>query len=316
MSSFSEIDEKEYQIHRQQIQEAIEVGLSEEFQYLELIKEIIETGIKRDDRTGVGTLAVFGRQMRFSLRDGTLPLLTTKFTSFRLIAEELLWFIRGSTNAKELAERNVHIWDLNTSREFLDARGLYYLEEGDIGAGYPFQWRHFGAKYEGMHKDYTGQGFDQLADVIHKIKTNPYDRRIIMSAWNPADLHLMALPPCHMFCQFFVDTEKKELSCLMYQRSCDMGLGVPFNIASYSLLTHMIAHVCGLKAGEFIHSMGDTHVYLSHVEPLKQLFGRMPYPFPTIQFNGEINSIDDFSMEHIELVGYKFHSKIAMEMAV
>lgn len=194
------------------VEAAIHQRLHEENQYLDLIEKIIEDGEKRDDRTGVGTLAVFGEQMRFSLRDNTLPLLTTKFTPFRLIAEELLWFIRGCTNAKELAAKNVHIWDQNASREFLHVWGLIDREEGDLGPIYGFQWRHFGAEYKDMHTDYTGQGFDQLADVIHKIKNNPTDRRIIMSAWNPADLHLMALPPCHMFCQFFVHTETKELS--------------------------------------------------------------------------------------------------------
>lgn len=288
----------------------------EEYQYLDLIQTVINTGEKRGDRTGVGTVASFGHKMVFSLRNGTLPLFTTKQTFFRGIAEELIWFISGSTNAKELSAKGIRIWDGNSSRAFLDSRGLHHLEESDIGAGYGYQWRHFGAKYVGMHADYTGQGFDQLTDCIHKIKTNPTDRRIIMSAWNPADLHLMALPPCHMFCQFFVNIEKQELSCQMYQRSADLGLGIPFNVASYSLLTHMVAHVCGLKAGDFIHIMGDTHVYLNHIEPLKEQLSRKPFPFPIISLDPNIANIDDFRYEHIKLHNYQSHPRISMEMAV
>lgn len=228
----------------------------EEMQYLAMCRDIIENGVERGDRTGTGTKSRFGTQMRFSLRDGTLPLLTTKRTFWRGVAEELLWFVAGNTNANDLAAKDIHIWDGNGSREFLDSRGLSHREVGDLGPVYGFQWRHFGAKYKDMHTDYTGQGVDQLAECIDKIKNNPEDRRIIMSAWNPADLDVMALPPCHMFCQFYVDTKKNELSCQMYQRSADMGLGVPFNIASYALLTHMIAHVTGRKPGDFVHTIG------------------------------------------------------------
>ena len=242
-----------------------------EYQYLELIREILSTGVERGDRTGTGTLAVFGRSMRFDLRGGVLPLLTTKRVFWRGVAEELLWFVSGSTNAKELQDKNVKIWDGNGSREYLDSIGLPDREEMDLGPVYGFQWRHFGADYTNMHADYTGQGYDQLAKVIEAIKTKPTDRRIILSAWNPGAFegpNKMALPPCHMFAQFFV--ANGELSCQMYQRSADMGLGVPFNIASYSLLTHMLAHVCGLVPGEFIHIIGDTHVYKDHVEPLQE----------------------------------------------
>ena len=177
---------------------------TEEMQYLELCREILETGVKRGDRTGTGTMSKFGTQMRFSLRDNNLPLLTTKRTFWRGVAEELLWFVQGNTNANDLAAKDIHIWDGNGSREFLDSRGLQHRQAGDLGPVYGFQWRHFGAKYVDMHTDYTGQGVDQLAECIDKIKNNPEDRRIIMSAWNPADLEQMALPPCHMFCQFYV----------------------------------------------------------------------------------------------------------------
>ncbi|KAE9447296.1 hypothetical protein C3L33_20812, partial [Rhododendron williamsianum] len=264
----------------------------EEYLYLRLVEDIISNGISKDDRTGTGTLSKFGCQMRFNLRK-SFPILTTKARLYVLstflyickflinddssflklhsllahvfwrgVVEELLWFISGSTNAKVLQEKGVHIWDGNASRDYLDRQVqsyCYYLissifsigladrEEGDLGPVYGFQWRHFGVGlYTNMHADYTGLGFDQLLDAIDKIKNKPDDRRIILSAWNPSDLKLMALPPCHMFAQFYV--ANGELSCQMYQRSADMGLGVPFNIASYALLTCMIAHVCGMHS--------------------------------------------------------------------
>ncbi|KAK8483914.1 hypothetical protein V6N13_128746 [Hibiscus sabdariffa] len=258
----------------------------EEYFYLNLVQDIISVGNLKDDRTGTGTLSKFGCQMRFNLR-ATFPLLTTKKVFWRGVVEELLWFISGSTNAKVLQEKGIHIWDGNASRDFLDSIGLTNREEGDLGPVYGFQWRHFGARYIDMHADYTGQGFDQLLDVIEKIKNNPNDRRIILSAWNPSDLKLMALPPCHMFAQFYV--ANGELSCQMHQRSADFGLGVPFNIASYALLTCMIAHVCDLVPGDFIHVLGDTHVYSSHVRPLQEQLQKLPKPFPaaSAQFRGQ-----------------------------
>jgi dihydrofolate reductase/thymidylate synthase len=233
---------------------------------------------------------------------------------WRGVAEELLWFISGKTDARILQEKNIRIWDGNGSREYLDSIGLTQRETGDLGPVYGFQWRHFGATYRDMHADYSGQGVDQLAQVIHTIKTNPNDRRIIMSAWNPADLKLMALPPCHMFCQFYV--ANGELSCVMYQRSCDMGLGVPFNIASYALLTCMIAQVCDLKPGEFVHMMGDSHVYANHVEPLREQLRRRPFAFPTLRINPAVKDIDQFTFADFEVVNYQSHKKIAMQMAV
>ncbi|KAJ6985565.1 bifunctional dihydrofolate reductase-thymidylate synthase-like isoform X1 [Populus alba x Populus x berolinensis] len=250
----------------------------EEYLYLRLVQDIITDGNLKDGRTGTGTLSKFGCQMRFNLRK-TFPFLTTKKVLWRGVVEELLWFISGSTDAKVLQEKGIHIWDGNASRDYLDRHilafsflyfclflyfnhcsymqflngifncnssvGLKDREEGDLGPFYGFQWRHFGARYTDMHADYTGQGFDQLLDVIEKIRNNPNDRRIVLSAWNPSDLKLMVLPPCHMFVQFYV--ANGELSCQMYQRSADMGLGVPFNIASYALLTSIIAHVCGMS---------------------------------------------------------------------
>ncbi|KAI9244547.1 thymidylate synthase [Sporodiniella umbellata] len=294
----------------------------EEYQYLDLIKHIIEKGEHRADRTGTGTLAVFAPpQLRFSLEDDVFPLLTTKRVFFRGVLEELLWFIKGDTNSKHLSERNVKIWDGNGSREYLDKLGLTHRREGDLGPVYGFQWRHFGAKYVDCDTDYTGQGIDQLQQVIDTIKKNPTDRRIILSAWNPADIPIMALPPCHSFCQFYVsnpsvNTGRAKLSCVLYQRSCDMGLGVPFNIASYALLTRMIAHITDLDSGEFIHTMGDTHVYVDHLDALKQQVEREPREFPTLKINRKVNSIDDFKYEDFVVENYKPLSKLDMKMSV
>ncbi|XP_020203299.1 bifunctional dihydrofolate reductase-thymidylate synthase isoform X2 [Cajanus cajan] len=285
----------------------------EEYLYLKLVQDIISEGTTKVDRTGTGTLSKFGCQMRFNLRR-SFPLLTTKRVFWRGIVEELLWFISGSTNAKVLQEKGIHIWDGNASREYLDCIGLTEREEGDLGPVYGFQWRHFGARYTNMHDDYSGQGFDQLLDVINKIKHNPNDRRIIFSAWNPADLKLMALPPCHMFAQFYV--AHGELSCQMYQRSADMGLGVPFNIASYALLTCMIAHVCDLVPGDFIHVIGDTHVYSNHVNPLQEQLHNLPKPFPTLKINPKKKDIDSFVAADFKLIGYNPHPKINMKMSV
>ncbi len=223
-------------------------------------------------------------------------------------------FIRGSTNAKDLQEKNVHIWDANGSREFLDNLGFTDREVGDLGPVYGFQWRHFGADYVDTKTDYAGKGVDQLANVIDAIKNKPNDRRIIMCAWNPADLNRMALPPCHCLVQFYV--ANGELSCQLYQRSADMGLGVPFNIASYALLTHMIAHVTGLKPGEFVHTLGDAHVYKNHVEPLKEQMARTPRPFPKLVIKRNVDNIEDFVFTDFAVEGYDPHPKIAMEMAV
>ncbi|EDW03153.1 GH10649 [Drosophila grimshawi] len=287
----------------------------DEQQYLDLLKRIIKTGDQRIDRTAVGTLSIFGTQMRFDLRD-SFPLLTTKRVFFRGVAEELLWFVAGKTNAKLLQAKKVHIWDFNSTREFLDKCGHTDRDEGDLGPVYGFQWRHFGAEYRGCDDDYTGQGVDQLQQVIDTIRNNPADRRIIMSAWNPLDIPKMALPPCHCLVQFFVSQSRGELSCQMYQRSADMGLGVPFNIASYALLTYMIAHVTGLKPGDFVHTMGDTHVYLNHVEPLQEQMKRVPRPFPKLRIKRQVEKIEDFCYDDFEVVDYNPYEKIQMKMAV
>uniref|UniRef100_A0A8C7BFC1 Thymidylate synthase n=1 Tax=Neovison vison TaxID=452646 RepID=A0A8C7BFC1_NEOVI len=250
-----------------------------ELQYLGQIEHILRCGVRKDDRTGTGTLSVFGMQARYSLRD-EFPLLTTKRVFWKGVLEELLWFIKGSTNAKELSSKGVKIWDANGSRDFLDSLGFSNREEGDLGPVYGFQWRHFGAEY--IDKD--------------------------------SDLPLMALPPCHALCQFYV--VNGELSCQLYQRSGDMGLGVPFNIASYALLTYMIAHITGLKPGDFVHTLGDAHIYLNHIEPLKMQLQREPRPFPKLKILRKVETIDDFKAEDFQIEGYSPHPTIKMEMAV
>jgi len=287
---------------------------SMELQYINLIKHILENGISKDDRTGIGTLSIFSYNMTFNLRE-SFPLLTTKKVYWKGVVEELLWFISGSTDSNVLKEKGVRIWEGNSSREFLDSRGLSHYDQGDIGAGYGFQWRHFGAKYTNMYDSYEGQGVDQLKDVIYKIKNTPDDRRIIMSAWNPTDLDKMALPPCHIFVQFWVDTNKKELHSQMYQRSCDVGLGVPFNIASYALLTCIIAKLCDLTPGDFHYCMGDTHIYKNHIDAMKLQITRDPYDFPKINIK-DITDIDNIKFDDIELIDYKYYENIKMNMAV
>ncbi|KAI0563263.1 bifunctional dihydrofolate reductase/thymidylate synthase [Gracilaria domingensis] len=299
-------------VHNHQFPGAEASEVHEENQYLALVRRILNEGVQKGDRTGTGTLSVFGAQMRFNLRN-SFPLLTTKRVFWRGVAEELFWFIKGSTNANELSEKGIHIWDGNGSREFLDSRGLNEREVGDLGPVYGFQWRHFGAEYSSMHAKYDGEGTDQLKNVIEAIKTNPNDRRILLSAWNPAAVDKMALPPCHLLAQFYV--ANGELSCQMYQRSCDMGLGVPFNIASYSLLTCLIAKVTGLTPGDFVHVLGDAHVYLNHVEPLREQLKRTARPFPTLAIRHR-DQIEDFCFEDLTLENYTPYKTLPMKMAV
>lgn len=285
-----------------------------EHDYLQTVRDVLEDGEEKPDRTGTGTLSLFGVRMRFDLRR-SFPLLTTKRTFWRGIAEELLWFISGSTDAHKLRDRGIKIWDGNGSREYLDSVGLTEREEGDLGPIYGFQWRHFGADYKGRDANYEGAGVDQLRTLIDGIRHDPHGRRHILSAWNPADMSKMALPPCHAFCQFYVNNSN-ELSCQMYQRSCDLGLGVPFNIASYALLTYLIAQVTSLRPGELVHVMGDAHVYSNHVDALKKQLEREPRPFPTLAINAEKTDIDNITMDDLELKGYDPHPKLDMKMAV
>lgn len=279
------------------------VPQNDEQDYLDLMMHIKTYGTKRDDRTGTGVISSFGHQLKFSLRNNVIPLLTTKRTFWKGIAEELLWFIRGDTNSNYLKDRNIHIWDLNTTREFLDAKSLSH-DEGSIGPGYGFQWRHWNATYETMYSDYTDKGIDQLDSIIKKIKETPTDRRLVMSAWNPEQIDQMALPPCHIMCQFYVHTNTQELSLHMYQRSADMFLGVPFNIASYGLLCHIVAKCCDLKPRELTMSFGDAHIYTNHVKQVSEQCNRQAIEFPTLNILTKRDNISDYVIGDLQLENY------------
>jgi thymidylate synthase len=261
--------------------------------YHQLLEQIIQTGVSKEDRTGTGTLSIFGPQLRFDLNEG-FPLLTTKKVHFKSVVYELLWFITGSTNVRYLQENGVSIWD-----EWADA-------EGELGPVYGKQWRRW--------QKPDGSTVDQLAEVVDQLRRNPDSRRLLVSAWNVADIPSMALPPCHAFFQFYVADNK--LSCQLYQRSADVFLGVPFNIASYALLTHMVAQVCGLGVGEFVHTMGDAHLYSNHLEQAKLQLSREPRPLPRLVLDPAVKNLDDFVYEHIQLVGYDPHPAIKAPVAV
>jgi thymidylate synthase len=291
-------------------------------QYLDLCRTILERGHWKDDRTGTGTYSIFGYQMRFDLQKG-FPLLTTKKVFLRGIIHELLWFIAGDTNIKYLVDNNVHIWDDwayknyknskdykgETMQEFAEkiknasADSEFVKTYGELGPVYGRQWRNF-----------NEEGIDQLTNLINQIKTNPNSRRLIISAWNPCEVDQMALPPCHSFMQFYVNEGK--LSCQLYQRSADVFLGVPFNIASYALFTMMIAQVCGLEAGEFVHTFGDAHIYSNHVEQINLQLSREPKDLPTMKINPNVKSIFDFKIDDFTLEGYNPHPRIKGEVAV
>ncbi len=311
--------------------------------YLDLCKYVLENGIKKEDRTGTGTYSMFGYQMRFDLSEG-FPLLTTKRVPFRLIASELLWFIKGNTNIRYLLEHNNNIWnewafenwiksaeykgpDMKNfgikSQQDEQFANVYHQEMeqfkqrilhddafankyGDLGPVYGKQWRNW--------QTMTGETVDQLKEVIETIKTNPASRRLIVSAWNPEEVPTMALPPCHTLFQFYVLDGK--LSCQLYQRSGDIFLGIPFNIASYALLTHLIAHECGLEVGEFIHTLGDAHIYSNHIAQIKTQLNREPRPLPTLTLNKDVTSVFDFNMEDLAIEGYDPHPPIKAPVAV
>jgi thymidylate synthase len=287
---------------------------SEEYQYLNLIKDILNEGEMVDGRNGL-TKTVFGASMIFSLKDGIIPILTTKKVAWKTCLRELFWFIKGSTSNDKLQEKNVKIWNGNGSREFLDSRGLHHLRENDLGPVYGHQWRFFNAQYNDCDTDYSGQGIDQLQYIIDNLK-NPetrHSRRLILSAWNPCQIDEMALPPCHVLMQFNVIGNK--LSCSLYQRSGDVGLGVPFNIASYSFLTHIIAHYCGLEANEFIYTLGNAHIYDDHLESLTNQYKLEPYKFPTVSIsNRPYNNIEDYNETDFTINDYISHAPIKMVM--
>jgi len=288
--------------------------MHQEEQYLDLIRNILDNGTWEEGRNG-RTKSTFGNMMRFSLSDNKIPILTTKKTAWKTCLKELLWFIRGNTDNRILQEQGVHIWDGNTTREFLDSRGLHHYREGLIGPGYGFQWRQFNAEYNAETGSGIENGIDQLQQIIDALKdpAQRTSRRLIMTAWNPLQLNQMALPPCHILCQFNVHDGNK-LSCSLYQRSCDVGLGVSFNIASYSFLTHLLAIHCGLVAHEFVYFMGNCHIYEDHVEPLKEVLNRKPFPFPTLLIKETRENISDYLVDDFVMDEYKSHDVIKMKM--
>lgn len=335
MNLSSYISDNEYNvIKRRRLEEDFE-----EYKYLHLLEDIMNTGEDSDDRTGVGTRKIFGTQLKFDLSKG-FPALTTKKLYWKGVVEELLWFIRGDTNANHLMEKGVHIWDGNTSREFLDKQGLDY-PEGFIGPGYGWQWRrwnrdyytsipngedydiqHYSCGKENGHKllatghQYPLDSIDQLSEALDKIKNKPDDRRILVSAWNPSQVPEMALPPCHLLFQFQVSNGK--LHCQWYQRSVDSLLGLPFNIASYALITHLFAKAATLEPGTLTFCGGDTHVYKSHFEQVKEQCSRIPYQFPTLEIPDveTIQDIENLTLDDCKLIDYKSHKAIKAEMAV
>jgi thymidylate synthase len=300
--------------------------------YLNALQQVLEQGTVKDDRTGVGTISLFGMQQRYDLSQ-SFPAVTTKRLAWKACVGELLWMIEGSGDERRLAEithgtkdGNATIWTPNAQASYWKPKAKF---EGDLGRVYGVQWRHWRTPVEHKKetfKDEFGNTFnrdsklhikevDQLSTLIEGIKKDPHGRRHILSAWNPGELDSMALPPCHVMAQFYVSKDNK-LSCQMYQRSCDMFLGVPFNIASYSLLTAMIAQVCGLAVGEFVHVLGDAHIYLNHVEQVKEQLSREPLPAPTLWLRHDIMNITNFTMKDIQLGGYMSHPPIKAEMAV
>lgn len=279
-------------------------------QYQELLRHILDNGTRHEDRTGVGTISTFGYQTRYDLREG-FPIVTTKRVPFRWVAEELFWFLSGDTNEKNLQAQGVDIW-----AEWADEAhtGRFGREEGDLGPVYGYLWRSFGGDYPERN------GFDQIADLIKQIQTNPNSRRLIVSGWNPPQAVQVDLPPCHTLFHFKVESGK-TLHCQLYQRSADAFLGVPFNISSYALLTQIIAHACDLEVGEFIHTFGDLHIYLNHLEQVDELLKREPLPLPKLEFvNAEnlkgLEGLLNFKYENLNLIGYQSHGKIAAPVAV
>jgi len=292
----------------------------EEYQYINLVSDIIDKGTWEEGRNG-RTKSIFGSMMRYSLKDGKIPILTTKKTAWKTCLKELLWFIRGDTDNKILKKQGVHIWDANGSREFLDSRGLKLYPEDMLGCIYGYQWRNFNASYN----CFTGRpiddlqhpfdGIDQLQQIIDALKdpTQRTSRRLIMTAWNPKQLDQMALPPCHVMCQFNVHDGNK-LSCAMFQRSNDECCGTPFNIASYSFLTHLLAKHCGLEAYEFVYFKGNCHIYEDHIEGAKLQLQRKPYPFPTVTIKQIRENINDYQVEDFEIHNYEHHPPIKFQM--
>lgn len=286
----------------------------EEYQYLNLLKDLMNDGVIEQGRNGYTKCAI-GSAMHFSLENGKIPILTTKKTAWKTCLKELLWFIKGKMDNKILNEQNVHIWDGNSTEEFMESRGLSHYRDGDLGSVYGFQWRYWNAPYKGCDEDYSGQGIDQLQNAIDTLKDPQQrnSRRIIVSAWNPEQVDQGVLPSCHNFFQFSV-TNGNKLSCTLYQRSNDEFLGIPFNIASYSFLTHLIAKHCDLEPYEFIHYGGNCHIYDDHFEQIYEQLTREPYEFPTIQIMSKRDNINDYVLDDFKIENYKHHAQIKGKM--
>lgn len=313
-------DDHEKCTYRYITYDRIEGGEHQEHAYLALLDDITRKGLNKSDRTGTGTRSVFGRQVRFDI-EHEFPLITTKFVGYKSILKELLWFLRGDTDATKLAQEGVHIWDKNTSREFLDNMGLTHYKEGDVGPMYGWVWRHVGADYKGCDADYMGKGIDQLENVIKTLKTDPFSRRILMSTYNVSDAEKGCLYPCHgNIVQFNCDERdgKKYLSCHMYQRSCDIFLGFPYNIASYTALIYIIAAKTDMIPKDLIISLGDTHIYNNLMEQTLLQLSRRPFPFPKLKVAGAVaeKKWEELCIDDFELIGYHHHPAIKGEMSV
>lgn len=288
---------------------------TQEIKYLNLLSRIMAEGEERPDRTGTGTVSLFGGSLTFDLQRG-FPLLTTKRVFFRGVCEELIWFLSGRcTTADRLQERGVKIWDGNSTRKYLDSVGLTTYREGELGPIYGFQWRHFGADYQGPDHDYSGEGFDQIQDVIDQIRENPSSRRILFHGWNPTQLKQMALPPCHLLYMFYVDDKMTRLNCQMIMRSTDAFLGLPFNIASTALLVHIIAHLTGKTPGKIIVTFNDVHLYQTHLGQAQTQISRYPFNFPTLEVK-PFQTLSELTAENFTVVNYRSHEPIKAEMAV
>lgn len=293
-------------------------NLLEEQQYLDILREIVDKGTVKDNRTGVGSKYIFGRNMRFSLRE-TIPVLTTKKIFWRGVVEELLFFLSGNTDTTLLEKKGVNIWKGNTRRDFLDKIGLKTLPEGDLGCSYSHQWRNFGGEHPNILETKGLKGFDQVKFVIDTLKSNPTDRRLVINGWAANQLSYMSLPPCHVMYIFSVDIEKQELNCQMTQRSCDFFLGVPFNIASLALMTNLFAKCCNLNPGEILWTGVDCHLYLDHLEAAREQLLRNPKPFPALKITKNISSLEDIlqlSFDDLNLGGYKCYPSIKAPIAI
>ena len=293
---------------------------SADYVYKSLVNRVLLNGLPRSNRTDTDTLSVFGEHIRFNIEQ-FVPLLTSKRIPWKSCIEELLWFLRGDTDAKILQEKNVHIWDGNSSKTFLEKTGLSHLNEGDCGANYSFQWKHFGASYINCKSEYTNEGFDQISYVENLLKTDPFSRRIFMSAWNPVDLFKTVLPPCHVSAQFYVTNIpncKPKLSCHMYQRSCDVFLGLPWNIFSYTVLTYILAMKCDMDPFELIISFGDTHIYNNHIEQIHKQLCNNNLSSPKLILNKDIIHKDykNLTVTDFKVIGYFPHPSIKANMAI